>query len=344
MAKKAGISHTSILNDITQGIYKPVYLLMGDESYFIDQIANALESTVLTEEEKAFNFMTIYGKESDMAQIVTQARQFPMMSEYQLIIVKEAQHIKNFEALSSYLKQPQLSTILVICHKHGSIDKRKKVIKDVAQQGLVYESKKLYDNQVAPWIMEYCKNQRIKINIRDASIFAEYVGNDLSRIVNEVDKLQVILKRQKSNTINGQIIEKYIGVSKDYNNFELTSALGIKDVMKANRIINYFAKDPKNHPLVVTTTVLFNFYNNLLYFFWLKSKGISDKTSIATALKVNPYFVKDYETASRFYTSGQALHALGVLRQLDAQSKGFGGSRQSTERDLLLEAIYKIMH
>ena len=318
---------------------------MGDEPYFIDKISDELERHVLSEEEKEFNFSMLYGKDSSMAQVITQARQVPLMAPYQLIIVKEAQNMRDFEVLSNYLSQPVETTILVICYKNGTLDQRKKTGKLAKSVGVLFNSKCLYDNELPSWIVNYCKSQNLRISVADAAIFAESTGTNLSALVNEIEKLKVILKKENTVQITGQIIEHYVGMSKEYNNFELQKAISIKDVMKSNRIINNFAKDPKNHPLVVTTTVLFNFFNTLMTYMWLiKVQKIQDKGQLASELKVNPYFLRDYDQASRYYTTSQILRAIHAIRTLDASSKGFGATGLTTQNELLKEAIFKIMH
>lgn len=340
MAKQSGVTYEQVMADLKKRNFKPVYLLMGDEDYYIDSITEWMENNILSEDEKTFNLTILYGKDTDCNKIIMSAKRYPMMSEYQVIIVKEAQNIKDISNLSIYLNQPLKSSIIVLCHKHGSMDRRKKAVADIAKYGVLFESKRKYDNEIPGWITNYCHDKGIDIEPKAANLMAEFLGTELGRIVNEIDKLQILLNGQDVKKIDSKLVEKNIGISKDYNNFELVNAIVDRNTLKANRIIDYFAKDPKNNPLIVTTTVLFNFFSNLMLYHWLKDKS---DMNIAAELKINPYFVKDYRKAALTYNSGRTLYAIEMLRNMDVKSKGFGNSNTS-DRDLLRETVFKIMH
>jgi len=338
MAKQV-ITYEQLMSSLKRKEYKPVYMLMGDESFYIDKIADFIEDNVLTEDEKAFNQTIFYGKDSSLSDIIMAAKRYPMMSEYQVIIVKEAQHIKNFDDLQFYLEKPLNSTLLVFCHKYGKLDGRKKSTQEIEKKGVLFESKKLFDNQVSGWIESYVKSMGIGIDAKASNMLAEYLGNDLTRIVHEVEKL-LITKPKEQNKITPELIERNIGISKDYNNFELVSALTNKDILKSNRIVDYFGKNSKNNPLVVTITVLFNFFSNLLFYHSLKDKS---QMNVASELKINPYFVKDFQQAASRYNSTKVTQIISDIRKTDVQSKGFGNSSIS-DYNLLKELVFKILH
>lgn len=332
-----------IITQIKSNDIKPVYLLMGEETYYIDLICNYIDENVLNEDEKEFNYKLIYceQRKTKCDEIIMAARQYPVMSQYQLIIVKEAQNIKDWGNMSHYLKNPLPSSIIVICHKHKSMDKRLKVVGEITKcGGIVFDSKRKYDNEIPSWISAFVKAKGYVINPKAANLLAEFLGNDLSKIVNEIDKLIILLSNTNNKEIDADLIEKNIGISKDYNNFELLNAIGAKQILKVNRIINHFAQNPKDNPLIVTTSTLFNFFSNLMLYHWLSDKS---GANVASELKINPYFVKDYQIAARNYNSGKTLKALEAIRNLDVKSKGFGNSNTSSH-DLLRETIFKIMH
>jgi DNA polymerase-3 subunit delta len=255
-------------------------------------------------------------------------------------MVREAQNIKDYDNLSLYLKQPLASSIIVLCHKHASVDGRKKFVKDIAANGIVFESKRKYDNEIPSWITAYVREHNADIEPKAANLLAEFLGNQLSRVANETQKLIDLLPAQPPRRIDSAMVERNIGISKDYNNFELVKAIGDRDILKINRIIDHFAKDPKNNPIVVTTSVLFNFFSNLLLYHSLKDKS---QPNVASELGINPYFVKDYQHAASIYNSARTLYAIGLLRELDVRSKGFNDTGTS-HRDLLREIMFKITH
>ncbi len=328
-----------IVDEIKNGQLRPIYFLMGEEPYFIDKIAEYIENEVLAEEEKGFNQMVIYGKETSIEAVLGSAKRYPMMAEHQIVIVKEAQHLsRNIETLSNYALNPQPSTILVICYKYKKIDKRKKLHKAIAKGGgVVFESKKLYENQVSEWIRKLLKGKGHSITHKAALLLVEFLGTDLSRISNELDKLRLILP---SNTeITPALVEKHIGISKDYNNFELKKAIGEKDHLKATRIVNYFAQNPKDNPFVVTVTLLHNFFAQLLQY-----HGLQDHSprNVASVLRINPYFVSEFQTAARNYPMRKTSQVISHLRELDLKGKGVGASSLS-QADLLKELLAKVL-
>ena len=328
-----------LVTDIKNKNLKPIYFLMGEEAYYIDKISDFIEDNVLTEEERGFNQMVLYGRDVSVDDIVSNAKRYPMMAEYQVVIVKEAQDLsRSIEKLVDYAKQPQPSTILVMNYKYKTIDKRKSLYKELKKTGVVYESKKLYENQVADWIRRVLSGQEYTIAPKAAQMLVEFLGTDLGKINNELEKLQIILP--KGTQINPQHIEDNIGISKDYNNFELRKAIGERNVLKAHQIINYFADNPKDNPMVVTVSLLFNFFSQLLHF-----HGLHDKSprSVASALKINPYFVNEYVEAARNFPMKKVSSVVATLRDFDVKSKGVGANAVP-QGDLLKELIVKIMN
>lgn len=324
--------------DIKSKKLKPIYFLMGEEPYYIDKISEFIEANVLTEEERGFNQMVLYGRDVTVEDIVSNAKRYPMMADYQVIIVKEAQDLsRNIEKLAEYAKQPQPSTILVLNYKYKTIDKRKTLYKTLQKSGVIYESKKLYENQVGEWIRRVLSTQEYGISPKAAQMLVEFLGTDLSKINNELDKLKIILP--KGTQITPEHIEENIGISKDYNNFELRKAIGERNVVKAHQIINYFSENPKDNPMIITVSLLFNFFSQLLQF-----HGLNDKSprNVASALKINPYFVNEYVDASRNYPMKNVSAIIGVLRDFDVKSKGVGANAVS-QGDLLKEMLVRIM-
>ncbi|MCZ4694126.1 DNA polymerase III subunit delta [Ancylomarina euxinus] len=328
-----------IYSSIKKQEYAPIYFLMGEESFYIDKITDYILDNALAEAERDFNQTIFYGKDADMANIMDTARRFPMMSTRQLVVVKEAQQLKNIELLDSYVKNPLKSTILVINYKYKSLDKRKAFTKNVAQHGILFESKKIYENQLPDWISKYTSSLKLKIDTKASILLSEFLGNDLSKISNELDKLSINIPQ--GNSITADDIEKNIGISKDFNNFELQNALGKKDVVKANQIINYFSTNEKNNPIYVTIALLHSYFSKILKFHFLKNKT-NDKI-IASALGINPFFVKDYKSAARLYNPKKLVSIINHLREYDLKSKGFGNV-SSKNGDLLKELIFKTLH
>jgi len=326
-----------IVNDIRSGHIKPIYFLMGDEAYYIDKVAEYIENNVLSEEERGFNQMVLYGKDVSIDDIISNAKRYPMMAEHQVIIVKEAQHLsRTIEQLNAYAENPQLSTVLVICYKYGKIDKRKKIYKSIQKTGVIFESKKLYENQVADWIRKVLLSSGYSISPKAALLLVEFLGTDLSKINNELDKLKLVIP--KTQEITPEAIEENIGISKDFNNFELKKALGERNVQKAARILNYFAQNPKDNPFVLTITLLHSFFTQLLQY-----HGMNDHNpkNVATVLGINPYFVQEYQIAAKNYPMKKVSSIIADLRELDMKGKGVGANL--SQEDLLKELLVKII-
>lgn len=328
----------TIVSDIKKGNIKPIYFLMGDEPYYIDKISDYIEQTVLDEAEKGFNQQIMYGRDATIEDIISAAKRYPMMAERQVLIIKEAQDLsRNIEKLITYAQNPQPTTVLVINYKYKKLDKRKKLHKAIAKTGLIYESKKLYENQVSDWIRRVLSGKKYQIEPKAAQMLVEFLGTDLSKISNELDKLMLILPQE--TIINDKHIEENIGISKDFNNFELQKAIGAKNISKANRIINYFAENPKNNPTVMTVLLLNSFFTKLLLFHGLKDKS---KSSVSKSLGVNFYFIDDYFLAARNYPMRKVAQIITLLRDADLKSKGVGANQ--TQADILKEFLFKILH
>ena len=338
MAKET--TYEEIARDLKNRIYKPVYYLMGEESYYIDRISEYIAQTVLNENEKEFNQTILYGADTDIATIINAAKRYPMMSKYQVVIVKEAQGVKNIDELSYYLQKPLESTILVLCHKHGVLDRRKKLAAEIEKVGVLFESKKIKDTQLAGFITSYLKRKSIEIEPKASEMMAEFVGTDLSRMAGELEKLIITLPKGQKR-ITPEQIEQNIGISKDYNNYELRNALIIKDVFKANQIIKYFEENPKTNPLQMTLSVLFNFFSNLMLAYYAPEKS---EQGIAAQLGLkSPWQSKDYLAAMRKYSGVKVMQIIGEIRYCDAKSKGVGNPSLE-DGDLLRELVYKILH
>ena len=338
MAKET--TYEEIARDLKNRIYKPVYYLMGEESYYIDRISEYIAQTVLNENEKEFNQTILYGADTDIATIINAAKRYPMMSKYQVVIVKEAQGVKNIDELSYYLQKPLESTILVLCHKHGVLDRRKKLAAEIEKVGVLFESKKIKDTQLAGFITSYLKRKSIEIEPKASEMMAEFVGTDLSRMAGELEKLIITLPKGQKR-ITPEQIEQNIGISKDYNNYELRNALIIKDVFKANQIIKYFEENPKTNPLQMTLSVLFNFFSNLMLAYYAPEKS---EQGIAAQLGLkSPWQSKDYLAAMRKYSGVKVMQIIGEIRYCDAKSKGVGNSSLG-DGELLQELVYKILH
>lgn len=328
-----------LIGELKQKKYAPIYFLMGDEPYFIDEITTYIADNVLNEAERTFNQLVLYGKDIDAIGIIDASRRFPMMANYQVIIVKEAQNIKNIEELIHYSEKPLKSTILVINYKYKTLDKRKKLYNSIDKNGIVFNSDKLYEDKIPAWITKYLAQKGLAVSPEAAALITEFLGNDLGKIVNELDKL-IIALANKSIRITPDIVEKNIGISKEYNNFELNKALVAKNILKANQIIKYFAQNPKDNPLVVTISSLFGFFTKVFTYHFLKDKS---RGAVAGALKINPYFVNEYEVAAKRFSPAKLVEIISALRDCDVKSKGVGNSSTNDE-DLLKELIFKILH
>ncbi len=338
-----------IISDLKNKVYFPVYLLAGEEPYYIDEISDFIQKNILTESEKEFNQTLVYGRDTDTATVISYVKRFPMMSNYHIVIVKEAQDIKNFipngkekkderNFLEAYLENPLKSTILVICYKYGKIDKRKTFAKLVAKNGVLFESEKLYDNKVPEWITDYLKQRNYSITPKASFLLSEYVGAELSKIVNELTKITINVP--PGTEIDAAHIEENIGISKDFNVFELQKAIGSRDIYKANQIVNYFADNSKDNPIVKTLSVLYGFFSKILIYHSLADKS---RNNVAAALSVNPYFVNDYQTAAKNHNKNRAVKIMSDLRKYDLKSKGIDNI-STAEGELLKELVYKILH
>ncbi|NNE31832.1 MAG: DNA polymerase III subunit delta [Winogradskyella sp.] len=328
-----------LVSEIKKGNLKPVYFLMGEEPYYIDKISDYIEKNVLDEAEKGFNQMVLYGRDVSIDDIVSNAKRYPMMADRQVVIVKEAQDLsRTIEKLVQYAENPQPTTVLVLNYKYKKLDKRKALYKALKKNdGLIFESKKLYDNQVPDWIRRVLKGQGYDISPKAAQMLVEFLGTDLSKVTNELDKLKIVLP--KGTQITPEHIEENIGISKDYNNFELRKAVGDRNVVKAFKIIKYFGDNPKDNPMVVTVALLFNFFSQLLHL-----HGMVDKNprSVSQALRINPYFVNEYLTAAKNYPMRKVSAVIGLLREFDVKSKGVGANA-TPQGDLLKELLVKIL-
>jgi len=311
---------------------------MGEEEFYIDNITNLFIEDVLTEEEKEFNLNILYGKETSVDQIISICKKYPLMSKHQIVLVKEAQDLsRSFDGLIDYFKKPLESTILIINYKHKSIDKRKSSFKELKKNAKVFESKKLYDNQVQNWINDTINSAGFSIDRKSVSLINEHLGNSLSKISNEIDKLLEIKKKEKIIELDD--IEKYIGISKEFNNFELRKALGEKNYNKAFQITQYFSENPNSNPIVVTISIIFDFFNKLLLF---HSNNTLNDTKIASLLGINPFFIKEYKTASINYDLKQVVRIISILRDYDMFSKGVGVKK--VDPSLLKEMVVKIIN
>lgn len=348
------MTYKEILSDIEKKLFHPVYFFCGEEPFYIDMLTNAIEKGVLDETEREFNQFVFYGRENNLASILDAAYRFPMMANYQVIIVKEAQDLKDLvprakekgkskddekeHLLVSYLEKPQKTTVLVFCYKYKTLDMRTSLAKKMAKSGVLFESKKLYDNQVPAWIENYLKDKGVVIGHKALALLAEYLGNDLSKISNELNKLMINIKPPTEITVDD--IEQNIGISKDYNVFELNNALGAKDAGKAMRIIDYFASNTKDNPFVVSMGALYGYFSKLLIYHTLKDKS---PNSVAASLGVSPFFVKDYISAGRLYSMPSLQKAIHILKEYDLKSKGVGNISMD-EGELYKELILKLIH
>lgn len=332
-----------VLKDLQKGKYAPVYFLQGEEPFFIDQITDFIENNALAEHEKGFNQIVMYGKDCSVNEILTNAKRFPMMADRQVVIVKEAQNVADLrkssgeKLLSAYLQNPLPSTILVFAHKYKSLDGKKSFTKELDKRAVLVKSEKIPEYKLSPWIEGYVKQKGFTIEANAAQLLAESIGNSLDVLSNEVDKMLINFKEPVKVTANH--IQQFIGISKDYNNFELTKALSFKDLLKANKIIDHFKQNPKNNPLIPTINVLFNHFSRLLLVH--ANKG-STESELAASMKVHPYFIKEYLVAAKNYPLGKVIDNIGYLQEADLRSKGINCNWEDPE--ILRELVYKIMH
>ncbi len=342
-----------IISDLKNKVYHPVYFLMGEESYFIDEISNYIEKHVLDDSEKEFNQSVLYGGETTIFQVISEAKSYPMMSNYRVVIVKEAQNMKDLSPrhsskeegaeekkhpLEMYMENPQKTTILVFCHKYKTVDMRTAFAKTLSKRAVVLKSDTLYDYKVPKWIEGFVASKNYLIEPHASALLTEFLGNDLSKVANELEKLFINIPSKTK--ITPDHIQKFIGISKEYNNFELNDAIGKKDTLRANRIIQYFSSTPKDNPLVVTIASLAGYFSKVLVYHSLADKS---QNNVASALKVPPFFVKDYTLAAKNYSFPKVANIISILREYDMRSKGFE-SAAVAEGELLKELLYKIMH
>lgn len=328
-----------IINDIKAGNIKPIYFFMGDEPYYIDKLTEYIENNILSEDEKGFNQTILYGRDTTIEEVISTAKRYPMMADKQVVVVREAQELsKTIEKIESYVEHLQPTTVLVFGYKYKTIDKRKKVTKLIEKNGVLFESKRMYDNQVGTWISRVLQGKGYSIEPKANAMLVEFLGNDLSKISNELDKLQIILP--KSHTISASDIEKNIGFSKDFNVFELQNALGSKNQLKAYQIAQYFADNPKDNSIIAITSLVFAFFLKLLKYHGLKDKNPKNVSSV---LGVHPFYLKDYDVALRNYSMKKVSAIISSLRDIDVKSKGVGASSIS-HHDLLKEMLIKIFN
>ena len=322
-------------------VFQPIYFLTGDEPYYIDIISNYIENNVLEETEKSFNQTILYGIDIKVEQILENAKRFPMMSEKQVVIIKEAQNIKdikNLGVIESYIEKPLDSTILVLCYKYKKIDLRTAFGKKINNSGYLYKSEKIKDYKLGEWITRFVQSKGFKISPKNAALISNHIGNDLSRVVNELGKTFIHLK--SGDELSENIIEQNIGISKDFNNFEFTDAISTKNHLKYNQIVDYFGKNQKDHPMLLSVGILYNFFIKVLILHYTKDKS---EQNLASVLKVNPYFVKDYQSGARNYNARKVLKVISLLREYDARSKGYDNP-STPNGELLKELAFKIAH
>ncbi len=340
------MSHTpeGVIEQLKQRQFAPVYFLQGEEAYYIDTIAAYIEAHALQEHEKGFNQVVLYGKDVDVSQVLLQAKRFPMMSDRSVVIVKEAQSILDIEKeegmkqLEAYLQNPLPSTILVFCYKHKSLDGRKSLAKAVQKHAVLLTTKKLYENQVPAWINTYLRSKGMKATQQAVQLLAEYIGSDLSRLANEIDKLLINLK--PGATVDEGLVQENVGISKEYNIFELQAAIIARDALKANRIIHYFEANPKNNPLIPNLTMLFTFFTKILV---LHAQADKSEGGLKKSLGNQAWKVKDYMQAMRVYPLPRCVDIIHFIRLADLQVKGITGGDVS-EADILRELVFKILH
>ena len=325
-----------ILSSIAKKNFAPVYLLMGTEPYFIDEITDALYTAVVDESARDFDLTVVYGKETSVDQIVEAAKRFPMLGELQLIVVKEAQYLdRTLDQLANYCAAPQPQTVLVLCYKHKKVDKRKKVLKNIVANGIVLETKPLYDNQIGPWIEKRGQKYGFQFHPQAVAMLVSFLGNNLGKVDKELEKLTLSLPA--GSTIHPEQIEEYIGYSKDFNSFELQNALGQRNLELSFRIVKYMGGNPSQFPMVLTLTVLFNFFQKIFMYHGLQSPADAPKV-----LGVSPFFLKDYQLAAKKYNMRQTAQVLSLLKTYDLKSKGVGANNLPME-ELMKEMILKIV-
>ncbi|MEN9611331.1 MAG: hypothetical protein RLZZ628_2145 [Bacteroidota bacterium] len=333
------MEYKDLLKSLKAKEYKPVYFLHGEEAFFMDKIAEVIENQVLTESEKSFNQTVFYGKDTESTAVVDAARRYPMMADRQVVILKEAQDMKTLVNLQKYVERPTSSTILLIVHKHKKLDMRSAFAKALTKNAVVMESKPLYDNQIPEWIRNYLKEINLMIEANAADLVAEYLGTDLGKIANELDKLR--LNVPPNATVTMKHVQDNIGISKDYNVFELQKALSAKNILTANKIVQYFAQNPKDAPFVVVISNLYNYFSKVYMLHFLANKP--DKEVLETMGLRGEFFLREYKTAARNYNTFKTEQILGFLREYDMKSKGVDADGVDPG-ELLKELIFKVLH
>jgi DNA polymerase III subunit delta len=331
------------LKEIRAKQIKPLYFIYGDEPYYIDLLADELEAKVVPEAEKGFNQFVIYGKDSDLPTVLSYAKRYPFMSERQLVLVKEANKLGGFEQkeqlarLEDYALNPLGSTVLVLCYPDKA-DERRTHIKAFNKAGVVVQSKRMYDNKLPDWVTNYCHSHGVKISPKAVQMLVSNIGNDLKRLVSEIQKILINLKAGEG--IDAELIERYVGISKEYNVFEFQKALAMRDVQKSNRIASYFAANPKDNPLAPMLIILYNFFSKVLL-----THATTDRSegALASLLGVNPFFVKDYTQAARNYPVAKVAHIIHMIRRTDAQTKGVDAGSTS-DGEALKEFVFAVLH
>ena len=342
MAEPKNATFESIMRSLSEGKYQPLYYLMGDEPYYIDQITNYIAEHALAPEERDFNQTILFGSDVTASQVADAARRYPMMAERQVIIVKEAQNLKQTEALEKYLKSPMPSTVLVMCHKNGKIDGRKReYVKLIREAGVLFESKKLSERELTAFIEKYLRDRQVSIDPKSTQLIADAIGSDLSRLTGELDKVLISLPKE-DRRVTPQVVEDQIGVSKDFNGFELRDAIVHRQVFKANQIIKYFDENPKAGSIYSFLPMLFNYFQNLMIAFYSPNRNSQEAVADWLELR-SPWAAKDYMTGMRNYTAGKVMQIIGKIREIDAKSKGLDNPN-TPPGELMKELIFYILH
>ena len=338
--KKDGVTYEEIVRAVRAGNFSPVYYLMGEEDYYIDKLSEFIVDSALGEEEKDFNLTVFYGADVTVEEVVNAAKRFPMMAKRQVVMVREAQNLQGKERLSYYLEHPQSSTVLLVCHKHGVLDKRKKLAADIQKVGVLFESKKLYESQLPGFVSAYMRRKGVMMEQAGVMMICEFVGSDLSRMAGELDKLILALPAGETR-IEASFVERHVGISKDFNNFELLSALVAKDVLKVNVIVKYFNDNPKGFSLQLTLSVLFGFFSNLMMAYYAPQRT---EEGVAAWIEQPRWQVaRNILPAMKKYSGVKVMQIIEKLRETDAKSKGLGNTI-ATSGDLLKELAYFILH
>ncbi len=346
LSKLFALDYKDIIKSIQQKQYKPIYFLHGEEPYFIDEITQVIENDILSESEKSFNLTILYGKDVDHLTVVDNARRYPMMSPFQVVILKEAQDMKTLTQLQTYIEHPLSSTVFCIAYKHKKLDMRTAFAKAMSKSAVVFESKPLYDNQVPDFIRNWLKNNHLQIETEALDMIVDHLGTDLGKIINELEKLKINLNplssdATQSEKITIKHIEKHIGISRDYNVFELHKALGQRNVLKANKIINYFGENPKNAPFVMVITSLYGFFSKLYQMSFIQNQSPAEQ--VKTLGLRSEWFLKDYSAALKHYPRTKSEQVIVLLREFDMKAKGVDADN-ADDADLMKELIFKILH